>query len=61
MNSLHRNIEFELIEIENEGICIRYSPLEHANILGTSEGDIKTFDKSLEDIIVIFIILLIIK
>jgi hypothetical protein len=51
MNSLHKSIEFDLIEIGNEGICIRYSPLEHANIHGTNESDIDNFKKSLEDII----------
>ena len=51
MNSLHKSIEFDLIEIGNEGICIRYSPLEHANIHGTNENDIDSFKKSLEDII----------
>lgn len=53
LNSLHKNIELELIEIETEGICIRYSPLEHANVFNTNEHDIKLFDKSLEDIIAI--------
>lgn len=51
MNSLHKSIEFDLIEIGNEGICIRYSPLEHANIHGTNENDIDSFKKSLQDII----------
>ena len=52
MNSFHKNIELELIEIENVGICIRYSPLEHASIYGTTGHDMKLFDKSFEDIIV---------
>ena len=52
MNSFNKNIELELIEIENVGVCIRYSPLEHANIYGTTGYDMKLFDKSLEDIIV---------
>jgi hypothetical protein len=52
MNSFNKTIELELIEIENVGICIRYSPLEHANIYGTTGYDMKLFDKSLEDIIV---------
>lgn len=54
MNSLHKKIELELIEIENEGICIRYSPLEHTNVYETNEYDMKKFDKSMEDIIVTF-------
>lgn len=58
MNSLHKNIEFELIEIENEGICVRYSPLDHANIYGTNEQDLVFLSKSLEDIMVILILLI---
>ena len=53
MNSLHKKIEFELIEIEHEGICIRYSPLEHSNIYSTSQIDLDNFKKSLIDVIVI--------
>ena len=45
-------MEFELIEIENEGICIRYSPIEHVNVCGTNEHDIHVFDKTLDDLIV---------
>jgi hypothetical protein len=55
MNSFHKKIELELIEIENEGICIRYSPLEHTNVYETNEYDMKKFDKSMEDIIVNFL------
>ena len=54
MNSLHKKIELELIEIENEGICIKYSPLEHTNVYETNEYDMKKFDKSMEDIILTF-------
>ncbi len=53
LNSLHKNIELGLFEIRGEGSCIRYSPMEHANVYATCEYDLYMFDKSLEDIITI--------
>jgi hypothetical protein len=52
MNSMHKKIELELIEIGNEGVCIRYSPLEHANSFNTTDRDLDLFKKSLDDVIV---------
>jgi hypothetical protein len=53
LNSLHKNIEFELFELENEGLCIRYSPLEHANIYGTNIHDLHVLNESFNDIVAI--------
>ena len=53
MNSLHKNVEFELFEVEHLGVCIRYSPQEHANVYSTSTHDLRMLDKSLQDIVVI--------
>jgi hypothetical protein len=44
---LHKKIDLDLIEIENEGVCIRYSPMDHANITGTDENDLEEFATSL--------------
>ena len=52
MNSLHKNIELELIEIENIGVCIRFSPLEHVNVNRTTQKEIDNFSQSLYDFIV---------
>ena len=51
VNSLHRSMDFELVEIKNEGVCVRYCPLDHANILGTQSSDLAYLDKSLADIV----------
>ena len=45
-------MEFDLIEIENEGLCIRYSSLEHCNLCGTNEKDLTNFEKSIKEILV---------
>lgn len=45
-------MEFELVKIENEGICIRYCPIEHANVHDTKLNDLKEFDKSIEQLMV---------
>jgi len=50
LNSLHKKIDLDLIEIENEGVCIRYSPMDHANIYGTDENDLEEFAKSLSEL-----------
>ncbi len=50
---MHKKIELEAFELENNGVCIRYSPMEHANVCGTAEYDLHMFSKSLDDIIVI--------
>jgi hypothetical protein len=53
INSLHKSLDFELIEIKNEGVCIRYCPLDHVNVFGTLPSDLETFDKSLADIMTV--------
>jgi hypothetical protein len=53
INSLHKSLDFELIEIRSEGVCIRYCPLDHVNIFGTLPSDLQTFDKSLADIMTV--------
>jgi hypothetical protein len=53
LNSLHKNIELGQFDIRGEGVCIRYSPMEHANVYATTEYDLHMFDKSLEDIVTI--------
>lgn len=50
LNSLHKKIDLDLIEIENEGVCIRYSPMDHANIYGTDENDLEEFANSLSEL-----------
>lgn len=54
MNSMHQNVELELIEIQNEGTCIRFCPIEHINVLGTDEKNLEAFADSLDEMIVIF-------
>ena len=49
---MHKKLELELIEIEEVGVCIRFSPLEHVNVIGTTQQDIENFSQSLYDIIV---------
>lgn len=51
INENHK-MEYELIKIENEGVCIRFCPVDHANILNTKLNDLKEFDKSLEKLMV---------
>lgn len=53
LNSMHKKIELEAFELENNGVCIRYSPMEHANICQPVEYDLHMFSKSLDHIIVI--------
>jgi hypothetical protein len=40
-----------VIRIKDEGICIRYSPVEHANLMKTVDDDIQKFIKSFEDVL----------
>ncbi len=51
LNSVHRSIRLDIISIDGEGLCIRYSPVEHANVLHTREEDIEQFIKSFKDVI----------
>lgn len=46
-------MEFELLEIENEGVCIRYCPIDHVNILNTTINDLNEFSNLLEQLMVI--------
>ncbi|CAF0713119.1 unnamed protein product [Brachionus calyciflorus] len=43
-------LEFELVEIENEGLCIRYCAFEHVNINETNFDDIIKFSKSVNEL-----------
>ena len=52
INSASKKVEFELIEIEKEGLCIRYSPIDHVNIHETSLDDFRDLNESLKEIIV---------
>lgn len=49
---MHQNVELELIEIQNEGTCIRFCPIEHINVLGTDEKNLEAFADSLDEMIV---------
>jgi len=55
LNSLHKKVELELIEIEDVGVCIRFSPLEHVHVIRTTQQDIDNFTQSLNDIIVSYL------
>lgn len=50
MNSLHKKFDLELIEIEKIGVCIRFSPLDHANVVTTFQQDLDAFSQSLYDV-----------
>ena len=52
MNSYHKKIELELIELDDVGVCIRFSPLDHCNVYNTSSEDLENFSQSLYDMIV---------
>ena len=43
----------DAINIKNEGACIRYSPIEHANLIKTTDEDVEKFIKSFEDVLLI--------
>lgn len=45
-------MEFELLDIENEGVCIRFCPIDHVNIYHTTQKDINEFSKSFEQLMV---------
>lgn len=53
LNSEHKKIQLECIELDDEGVCIRYSPLEHIQLLKTQDDDMILFLKSFEEIVVI--------
>ena len=53
LNSIHKKIRLDIITIKTEGICVRYSPIEHANVLKTNDEDIQKFIKSFEDVLLI--------
>lgn len=53
MNSIHKKIRLDIITIKSEGVCIRYTPVEHANVLKTSDEDVEKFIKSFEDVLLI--------
>ena len=53
MNTMNHNVELELVEIQNEGTCIRFCPIEHINVLGTDEKNLEAFADTLDDMIVI--------
>lgn len=42
------NVDLQIIEVEREGVCIRFSPLESAQIRGTTKEDITNLIKSLK-------------
>ncbi len=37
--------------MQQEGLCIRYSPVEHANLLHTYDDDLSQFLKSFEEVL----------
>jgi hypothetical protein len=39
--------------MKTEGVCIRYSPIENANLIKTNDEDIEKFIKSFEDVLLI--------
>lgn len=41
-------VPIDLVEVDKEGVCIRYSPLESAQIRGTTKEDIEQFVESLQ-------------
>ncbi|CAG5129322.1 unnamed protein product, partial [Candidula unifasciata] len=41
-------VPIDLVEVDKEGVCIRYSPLETAQIRGTTKEDIEDFLDSLK-------------
>lgn len=49
----NRKISIEAVNVDREGVCLRFSPLEFAQILGTTEEDIEDFISSLQAQIVI--------
>ncbi|KAH9513123.1 Pyridoxal-dependent decarboxylase domain-containing protein 1 [Bulinus truncatus] len=42
------NVPIDLVEIDKEGVCIRYSPLESAQVRGTKKEEIEQFIESLK-------------
>lgn len=46
-------ILIEAVNVDKEGVCVRFSPLEFAQVLGTTEEDIEDFVSSLQAQIVI--------
>ncbi|XP_048764504.2 putative pyridoxal-dependent decarboxylase domain-containing protein 2 isoform X2 [Ostrea edulis] len=47
------NVDVELIDVENEGNCIKFSPLDTSQVKGTVEEDIEKFGESLKKQLVI--------
>ncbi|KAL5018348.1 hypothetical protein ScPMuIL_004070 [Solemya velum] len=48
LQSDNPKVDIHAVDVEKEGICIRYAPLESAQVLGTSEEDVETLAHSLE-------------
>ncbi|CAL1526299.1 unnamed protein product [Lymnaea stagnalis] len=42
------NVPIDLVEVDKEGVCIRYSPLETAQVKGTTKEEIEQFVESLK-------------
>ncbi len=49
LNSVHKSVHLDIVNVKEEGLCIRYSPVEHANLLHTRDEDLSQFLKSFEE------------
>ncbi|XP_052761323.1 pyridoxal-dependent decarboxylase domain-containing protein 1-like isoform X2 [Mya arenaria] len=41
-------VEVTVVDLEREGLCMRFAPLQSAQVLGTSKDDVKAFVRSLK-------------